>query len=611
MGSMTLSERNTLFKVWSPLTKQMELHIVHPFDKVINMEKDNNGYFSADVDVAAGCRYFLMPDGEKDTPDPASNFQPEGVHGPSQFVDHSAYVWHDENWKNIPFDELILYELHCGTFTSAGTFEAIIEKLDHLIDLGVNAIELMPIAQFPGTRNWGYDGVFPYAVQNSYGGPLGLKRLVDACHQRGIAVFLDVVYNHLGPEGNYLEKFGPYFTDHYKTPWGRAINFDGAWSDGVREFFSDNAIYWFQHFHIDGLRFDAIHGIYDMGAQHFWELLHKKIRKLEQKLGRAFYTIAESDLNNPRVIKPTECGGFGFTAQWLDDFHHALYTLIDPQGKNFYADFGQPQQLAKAYKEGFVHSGEYVNFRKRKFGASSAGINGDKFVVFIDNHDQAGNRATGSCLASLIPFEKLKLASAAYLLSPYIPMLFMGEEYGDEAPFLYFINHSDTALIKAVQEGRRKEFEHMGWETEPADPCDEKTFLESKLQWHKIDTPKHSAILHWYKALIRLRKTHPVLQNFSKDDLWVDTRNQLLTMHRRSEDGASKLLCVFNFSEKCSYPCAFSGGGDPWHKLIDSADDTSRFGSSRSKIERLPCTANRDETLSIPPLTVAVYGNSR
>jgi maltooligosyltrehalose trehalohydrolase len=485
IGARHSSRGKTRFVVWSPLKEKMILHIVSPFERKIEMIRDKSGYFFAEEDVKPGCRYFLMPDGEKDLPDPASKFQPEGVHGPSEVADH-FYQWSDNNWRGIPFDDLILYELHIGTFTEKGTFEAAIAKLDHLIETGINAIEVMPVAQFPGDRNWGYDGVFPYAVQNSYGGVNGLKKLVDACHQKGIAVFLDVVYNHLGPEGNYLEEFGPYFTAHYKTPWGKAINLDGKYSDGVREFFSDNALYWFEHFHIDGLRFDAIHGVYDFGAVHFWVLMHEKIKKLEQRLGRPLHTIAESDLNDPKVIKPPELGGYGFTAQWMDDFHHAVYTLVDvEQGKKLYADFGMMEQLVKAYKDGFVHSGEYVNFRKRKFGAPSAGISGNKFVVFIDNHDQAGNRVTGSCLASLISYEKIKLASAACLLSPYIPMLFMGEEYGDDAPFFYFISHGDEELIRLVQEGRKTEFEHFGWDVDPPDPYDKNTFHQSKLQWTK------------------------------------------------------------------------------------------------------------------------------
>ncbi|HMG66525.1 MAG TPA: malto-oligosyltrehalose trehalohydrolase [Chitinophagaceae bacterium] len=605
IGSSYLSNGKTEFKVWAPLKDHMSLHIVHPFDNKIKMEKDSSGYFLAEVEVSPGCRYFFMPGKERDLPDPGSKSQPLGVHGPSEVIDNS-FNWEDEKWKGIPFDELIFYELHVGTFTEEGTFDSMIPKLDHLLETGINAIEIMPVAQFPGTRNWGYDGVYPYAVQNSYGGSVGLKRLVKACHQKGIAVFLDVVYNHLGPEGNYLEEFAPYFTEHYKTPWGKAINFDGTYSDEVRAYFSENAIYFFEDFHIDGLRFDAIHQVYDMGAVHFWELLHKKIARLEQKLGRSLYTIAESDFNSPRVIKPIELGGYGFTAQWLDDFHHALYTLVDQEGRQLYADFGSIEQLAKAFKDGFVLSGEYVNFRKRKFGASSAGVSGDKFVVFIDNHDQAGNRLTGNRLSTLISYEKLKLASASYLLSPYIPMLFMGEEYGDNAPFLYFISHSEKELIEMVRKGRKMEFQNYGSEAETPDPYDEGSFIQSKLQWKKIKEKKHDAIHRWYKELIHLRKSHKVLQNFEKKDVRVNTDGELLQLYRLTSGLQNEIICLFNFSETNSFSFTFPSPG--WNLVLDSNEE--RWAIDKTRHKPLSISILPGGKIQIPPLTVLVYENT-
>ncbi len=487
----------TRFTVWAPLKEKMILHLVHPRDEKWEMTKDDEGYWQITVeDLPAEALYFFMPDGEKDYPDPASAFQPQGVHGPSAVVDHSLYQWKDNEWKGLPLEELIIYELHVGTFTKEGSFEAIIPRLDELKATGINALELMPVAQFPGNRNWGYDGVYPYAVQNSYGGPQGLKKLVDACHQKGLAVILDVVYNHLGPEGNYLPLFGPYFTNHYHTPWGDAINYDGEWSDGVRHYFSNNALYWLEHFHIDGLRLDAIHAVFDFGAVHFWELLHEQVQQLRQKLGRQFYLIAESDLNSPRVVKPLSEGGFGFDAQWLDDFHHALYKLLNKEDKERYYDFGRMPQLAKALTDGFVHSGdEWVTFRKRRYGASSAGVPGNKFIVFNQNHDQIGNRALGERLSMLVSFEKLKLAAAVLLLSPYIPMLFMGEEYGDDTPFYYFVSHSDPALVEAVRKGRREEFKDFGFTSEPPDPQNEKTFNDSKIHWEKRTQGEHSHLI--------------------------------------------------------------------------------------------------------------------
>jgi maltooligosyltrehalose trehalohydrolase len=595
IGATYLGNGNTEFTVWAPLKEKMILHIVHPFDKKTGMQKNEEGYFQIVAKAEPGCQYFFMPGEEKDLPDPASKFQPQGVHGPSEVIDPSTFKWSDKNWKGIQFSQLILYELHVGTFTEEGEFEAIISKLDHLVETGINAIELMPIAQFPGERNWGYDGTFPFAVQNSYGGHNGLKKLVDACHQKGIAVFLDVVYNHLGPEGNYFEEFAPYFTDKYKTPWGKAINFDDAWSDGVREFFSDNAIYWFKDFHIDGLRFDAMHFAIDLSAVHFWEFVHEKIGALEKKSGRKLHTIAESDLNSPRVVMPAEKGGFGFTAQWLDDFHHALYVLLHEEGKKFYVDFGKMHQLAKAYKDGFVHSGEYVTFRKRKHGASSAAVSGDKFVVFTDNHDQAGNRATGSRLTSLVNGKRIKLAAAACLLSPYIPMLFMGEEYGEDAPFLYFVSHSDKKLIKAIQEGRRKDFEHFDWSDKSPDPQDEKTFLQSKLQWNKLNEEKHRVILEWYKQLIHLRKTHPALQDFNKGDISVTVKEKMLILHRQSASHQEQLIALFNFSGDKS--CSFRFPADSnWKKLVDSNERAT-----------YPGIISANEEIPVTELSAAVY----
>ncbi|GAB3168984.1 malto-oligosyltrehalose trehalohydrolase [Telluribacter humicola] len=551
----------------------MLLHLIHPQEQLLEMQPHEYGYFQLEVkNITPGTRYFYRPGGEHDFPDPASHSQPEGVHGPSAIVDHSSYSWQDKDWRGIPLKDLILYELHVGTFTSEGTFESIIPYLDYLVHLGVNAIELMPVSQFPGGRNWGYDGVYPYAVQNSYGGPNGLKKLVDACHNKGIAVFLDVVYNHLGPEGNYLNKYGPYFTDQYNTPWGDALNFDGEWSDGVRDYFAQNALHWFEQYHIDGLRLDAIHAVYDSGAVNFWEYTYGKVRQLEQKLGRPLYMVAESDLNSPKVVKVPDVGGYGFDGQWLDDFHHSLYVLLDKEGRDRYEDFGGMQQLAKAYSDGFVHSGDYVKFRKRKHGVSSAGVSGEKFVVFNQNHDQVGNRVMGERLCMLVDFERTKLAAAAILLSPYLPMLFMGEEYADESPFFYFVSHSDEDLIKAVQEGRRKEFEGFNWEVEPPDPQDEETFNKSKLQWDKREQGKHRIMLEWHRRLIELRKTNSILQNLNKNDLFVQVLGQQgIMLQRRSEDQLSYLLCIFNFSDET---VAFTTPelSNQWVKVIDSKE---------------------------------------
>ena len=609
VGANYLGNNRCTFTVWAPLKKRMVLHLVHPHEQKIEMQRVEWGYFNVTLeDIAPGTRYYYRPEGEKDIPDPASHYQPEGVHGPSEVVDHSAYGWQDEQWRGLPLKELVLYELHVGTFTPEGTFEAIIPRLDALVQTGINVIELMPVNQFPGPRNWGYDGVYPYAVQNSYGGPQGLKRLVDACHQKGIAVFLDVVYNHLGPEGNYFKEYGPYFTDNYKTPWGDALNFDGAYSDGVRDYFSSNPLHWFGQYHMDGLRCDAIHTVFDNGAVHFWDETTAKVKALEQRLGRSLHMVAESDLNSPRVVKASQEGGYGFEAQWLDDFHHALYVLLDKKGKERYEDFGRMHQLAKAYKEGFVHSGEYVSFRKRRHGASSAGISGQQFIAFNLNHDQVGNRVKGERLCMLVDMERVKIAAAALLLSPYIPMLFMGEEYADDTPFFYFVSHSDPELIKAVQEGRKKEFENYQWSAEPPDPQAEKTFTDSKIHWEHRTKGRHHMVLNWHQQLIRLRRTQPILQNFDKNNIRVDTiGEQGFVLIRQSSDGLRHFIVLFNLSEQDAtytmphFEKLFS-------KLLHSKEQQWMEGNQSTApiLENI----NSGETVHLPSLSVMVYASA-
>lgn len=396
IGAIFLEDGRCRFIVWAPLLKKVELRIFprsgarHDSPLLVPMEKDGLGYWKAVVDDALPDRHYLYRlDGEKERPDPASYSQPDGVHNPSQVIDHSSFKWGDENWKGIPLSEMIMYELHVGTFTEEGTFDALIPRLDELLDLGINTIELMPVAQFPGERNWGYDGVHPFAVQNSYGGPSGLKRLVNECHKKGIAVILDVVYNHLGPEGNYLRDFAPYFTDKYKTPWGEAINFDDPYSDDVRNFFIENALYWFRKFHIDALRLDAVHAILDMSAKPFLEELAERVEDFSREVGREFYLVAESNLNDTKIIERRELGGYGIDAQWCDDFHHSLRVLLSGDNEGYYTDFGTVENLAKSLREGFVYSGQYSKYRKRSYGNSSKHIPAGQFIVFSQNHDRS------------------------------------------------------------------------------------------------------------------------------------------------------------------------------------------------------------------------------
>lgn len=594
------------FVVWAPEKETMSLLLEDGPEPILSMRKDADGYFIAHVDnLKAGTRYKFRSDDQEAYPDPASHFQPEGVHGASEVVDHTSYPWKDIDWRGLPFGELIFYELHVGTFTEEGTFRAIIPRLVELTDLGINAIELMPVAQFPGNRNWGYDGVFPFSVQNSYGGPEQLKELVDAAHAQGIAVFLDIVCNHIGPEGNYFERFGPYFTDQYKTPWGNAINLDGEWSDGVRNYFSSLVRHWYQCYHLDGLRVDAVHMMFDNGAVHFWEKVQQDLRLLRQRMGRNYYLIAESDLNSPKVTKSGDQGGWGFDAQWLDDFHHSLYVILDEKGKDRYEDFGQMEQLAKAYTDGFVHSGEYVKFRKRKHGSTSAGIPGDAFLVFNQNHDQVGNRVGGERLCQLVCTERQKLAAAAILLSPYIPMLFMGEEYASTSPFFYFISHSEESLISKVVEGRQKEFANYNGASAPPNPQEEATFFNSLLDWPVRRSGRHLDMLNWHKELIALRKSTPALQNYTKNDVRVSLFGQRgLALYRQCQEHKQQLLCVFNLGEKDH---SFNVPGHPmqWKKRLDSQQALWMCESKPST--PFPDLLQPNETLLVKGLSVAVY----
>lgn len=601
------SNGNCEFIIWAPQKDQMNLHLESPQVEIIPMTKTDDGFFIQVInELPPGTRYWFAPDGSGKYPDPASHFQPEGVHGPSEVVDHEQYKWINSFWNGLALHELIFYEVHVGTLTAEGTFEAMISLLDDLVEIGVNAIEIMPVSQFPGNRNWGYDGVFPYAVQNSYGGPEKFKAFVDAAHGKGIAVFLDVVFNHIGPEGNYFDRFGPYFTDTYSTPWGNAINFDGEWSDGVREYFANAILHWYENYHLDGLRVDAVHMMYDKGAVNFWEFATEKLNQLRHRIGRNFYLIAESDLNSPKVTNLPANGGWGFDAQWLDDFHHSLYVLLDEAGRERYEDFGQMQQLAKAYTDGFVHSGEYVKFRKRKHGASSVGIPGDHFVVFNQNHDQVGNRVGGERLSMLINFERQKLAAAALIMSPYLPMLFMGEEFAANTPFFYFVSHSEEELIQMVVEGRRKEFENYKWEVDPPNPQEQETFQRSKLNWAQRNLGKHHVILNWHKRLIELRRSHPVMQNFNKNDICVTLfGNGGFVLHRKSCDDHQELICIFNLgSERNSI--IIPPQKAHWKKILDSRDPEWLEEESTLASNYLE-TISGGESIYIHGLSVVIY----
>jgi maltooligosyltrehalose trehalohydrolase len=571
LGATCLGDGRCAFCVWAPRARSVEVHVVAPKEKVVRLHEDEGGYHKGAVEgIEPGSLYFYRLDDEKDRPDPASRYQPEGVHGPSQVMT-SAFRWEDAGWSGLPLQDYIIYELHVGTCTKEGTFDALIPRLDELKNLGITALELMPVGQFPGNRNWGYDGVYPFAVQNSYGGPEGLRRLVSACHQRSLAVILDVVYNHLGPEGNYLWDFGHYFTDRYKAPWGMAVNFDGPGSDEVRRFFIENALFWIEDFHVDALRLDAVHAILDFSAVTFLQDLARAAGNLASKLGRKVFLIPESALNDTRLIRVPELGGFGLDAQWNDDFHHALHTLLTGERSGYYEDFGTMDHLAKAFREGFVYSGQYSSFRRRRHGNSSRNIPAHRFVVFAQNHDQVGNRMMGDRLSKPLSLEGLKLAAGCVLLSPFIPLLFMGEEYGEKAPFSYFISHSDPKLVESVRRGRREEFSSFAWDEEPPDPQDEKTFLSAKLDYRSREGGEHRVLYEFFRELIRFRKENGALRQLSKDHLEVVgfEREQVLVLRRWK--GLEEWAMVYHFGKKKASRVLPLPRGR-WRKRLDSAD---------------------------------------
>ncbi len=571
IGASYLGGEVCRFRVWAPNVAPVGVRLLGA-DRLIPLEKTSSGYHEAVVEnVHAGDLYLFHLGQDRERPDPASRFQPQGVHGPSQVLD-AQFSWDDDDWHGLPLHDFIIYELHVGTFTESGTFDAVVAQLDYLIDLGITAIELMPLAQFPGRRNWGYDGVYPFAVQNSYGGPQGLKKLVNACHRRGLAIILDVVYNHLGPEGNYLGDYGPYFTDRYKTPWGPALNFDGPWSDEVRNFFIQNALYWISEFHVDALRLDAVHAILDHSPMTFLEELNDAVHREAMGLNRQIFLIAESADNNARLVRPRERGGYGLDAQWNDDFHHCLRTVLTDEREGYYQDYGDFAQLAKAYREGFAYSGEYSSYRRRRHGSSSCDIPADRFVVFSQNHDQVGNRRLGDRLGEVASFEDLKLSAGLVLLSPFIPLLFMGEEYGEEAPFPYFVEHSDAELIEAVRRGRRTEFAAFEWQGEMPDPQDETTFLSAKLRHELRAGGRHKVLLEFYRELIKLRKTLPALKHLAKDgmDVVAHENEKVFTIQRWH--GAERVLLMANLNaDKASITAVVPAGH--WRKLIDSAEE--------------------------------------
>ena len=580
LGAVPASDGTFRFRVWAPDADLVTVRTsaaagtLRAGDREacdVALDRESRGYHEGQAPARPGDLYrFVIHD--EALPDPASRWQPEGVHGPSACVDPNAFPWSDGGWRGVPLRDIVLYELHVGTFTPDGTFDAAAAEVERLAALGITAVEVMPVAQFPGTRNWGYDGVDLWAVQHSYGGPEGLRRFVDVCHRRGVAVVLDVVYNHLGPEGNYVRSFGPYFSDRYRTPWGDGVNVDGPWSDEVRAYFIANARMWFEEYHVDGLRLDAIHGIVDTSATPFLRELADETRDLGDELGRTLLLIAESDLNDVRVIAPPEQHGLGIDAQWSDDLHHELHALVTGERDGYYRDFGDLDGLASVLERGWRFTGDYAGARGRRHGNDPRGTPGRRFVVFGQNHDQVGNRMRGERLADLVDLESTKLVAAAVLLSPFVPLLFMGEEYRETAPFRYFVSHTDPALVEAVRRGRAHEFAGFAWEDDAVpDPQDERTFAASRLDRTARDREPGRSVEALYAELLRLRRRTPALSRLDPGAVRAvtDRAAAVVAVRRRHPAGDAVTLLAFGTSraDVTSMPPG------RWRRSLDTADE--------------------------------------
>jgi maltooligosyltrehalose trehalohydrolase len=592
--------------VWAPRSEAVSVRLGD--GRTEPLEAADQGYHHGIVaDCPAGSRYRYVLDDGRAFADPASRHQPEGVLGPSEVVDLAAHRWRDGSYRPRPLFEHVISELHVGTATTEGTLDAAVDWLDHLADVGITALELLPISQFAGARNWGYDGVLPFSVHDTYGGPAALQRFVDECHGRGLAVILDVVYNHIGPVGNVLGDFGPYFTERYKTPWGPALNFDGRGSDHVRSFFLATVTQWFVDFHVDALRLDAIHSIVDGTAIPFLAELTALSAHLGERLGRPCPLVAESADNDPWVVSPRAASGLGMDAQWNDDFHHALHAVLTGERIGYYVDFGQLDDLARVMNEGFALQGEYCAYRGRRHGAPSGFLEPERFVVFAQNHDQIGNRPRGERLSSLVDFDRQRLAAAVVLLAPGVPLLFMGEEYGETAPFPYFVDHRDEALNRAVQEGRAAEMRAFGFDEVQLDPVAESTFAAAVPDRSLRHADGHRALLELHRRLIALRRSEPALARSERSEVAASVAGPVLTLTRRHPDGS--VAALFNVSPdpaEIAMPALVTGaapaGPVSWRKLLESADpDVGGQGKPLAEV------CHPGERLELGPWAFCVY----
>src|SRR2546428_4560724 len=565
LGASVLEDTAT-FGVWAPRCRSVDVAIEGRPPQP--MRRDADGVFTATLgDLAPGTRYKYRLDGERYRPDPVSRWQPEGVHGASAVVDPRRFLWTDQDFRGHAPSDLVIYELHVGTFTAAGTFEAIVPHLPALADLGVTAVQLMPVAEFPGSRNWGYDGVHLYAPQSTYGGPRGLRRLVDACHAAGLSVFIDVVYNHLGPEGNYLAEYGPYFTDRYQTPWGPAVNFDGEGSPGVRRHIVENGRAWVSEFHVDGFRVDAVHAIHDASPVHIVTEFARAVREEAARAGRRVHVIAESHDNDRRLVLAPAEGGLGLDALWSDDFHHALHHRLTGETAGYYVDFTGDHHLPRAIAEGFAFQGEPSRYWGRRRGTASRDLPADRLVIYVQNHDQVGNRAQGERLGALVPYEALKLAAGLMFVTPAVPLLFMGEEYGDTAPFLFFTSFLDRELSERVRRGRLQELSRFGWKGRIPDPGAPATFVASQLNHALAAAPRHRALREYYRRWLALRRGHPALGARNKNLTRVALDAAVLTVTRATPAGEEIPLLANLGAEPCGWALPHTAG----RPLLDRA----------------------------------------
>ena len=606
-GATVLSGGAVRFEVWAPRARTVAVRVFDEYGVGTDhpLEPHGGGVYATVVKgVPAGRDYRYVLDGEREVADPVSRYQPDDVFGPSRIVDPSAFQWHDQRWTGLAMPDLVLYELHVGTFSEQGTFDGVIPHLEALRDLGVTAIELMPVAEFPGGRNWGYDGVHLFAPESAYGGPDGLRRLVDAAHDVGLGVVLDVVYNHTGPEGSVLHEYGPYFVERYRTPWGGSANFDGPQSDEVRRFVVDNALYWITEYHLDGLRLDATDQIYDFSARHVLEEMAAAVHAQADALGRRVVMIAETALNDPRWVRPPNVGGFGMDGQWLDDFHHAVRTAVTSERLGYYGDYRGVASLAKSYRDRYVFDGVYSSHWQRRRGRPATDVSREAFVAFIQNHDQVGNRARGERLPLLAGSAQRRVAAAALLLSPYVPLLFMGEEYGETRPFLYFVSHRSPELVEAVRRGRREEFSAFAWHDEVPDPQAESSFAASRLDRAAAEGAEQRATRALYGDLLRLRRAVPLLRPGDAELRVTDDADAgwMSALYHGGDEPPHLLLLNFAASAR-----ALRADGAPhgeWRCLL--CTDAARYGGQDRVASSATLTATAG-TIELPPHTAALY----